>query len=68
MPGDLRFLALCLLLLLFTAVAFGVNGVNIGRCQSACWLAGYTYTSTDATACLCDGAGMPVAVAVPKAP
>lgn len=68
MPNDLRFLVMCLLLLLFVAVAFGLNGVNVGRCQSACWLAGYSYVSTDAAACLCDNAGVPVAVAVPEAP
>ena len=68
MPGDARFLVLCLLTMLFVAVALGLNGVNAGRCQAACWSAGYAYTGAEATACLCDAGGVAVAVAVPRGP
>jgi hypothetical protein len=66
--SDRTFVLFVGLALLASSVSFAARGRREGRCQSACWLAGYTYVSTDATACLCDGAGMPVAVAVPKAP
>lgn len=66
--SDRAFYTYMALVIIACALAFYPDARAQGRCQSACWLAGYTYVSTDATACLCDGAGMPVAVAVPKAP
>lgn len=66
--SDRSFILYIALVLLCVSTAFVVSSRREGRCQSACWLAGYTYTSTDATACLCDNAGVPVAVAVPEAP
>ena len=66
--SDRSFMLFCALILLATSTAFIYRGHREGRCQSACWLAGYTYTSTAATACLCDGAGGPVAINIPKEP
>lgn len=66
--SDRTFVLFVGLALIAISATFAIRGQREGRCQSACWLAGYAYVATDATACLCDGAGVPVAVAVPREP